>query len=170
MFLNIFESMTFRDATIKDLPAIVAIYNSTVESRLVTADTEPVMAIEKEPWFHEHTPGRRPLWMAEEDGMLLGWVSFQNFYGRPAYSGTAEISIYLSENSRGKGYGKKMLQYSFDQCPAFNIHTLLGFIFAHNHPSIQLFLQSGFEEWGNLKDIAIMDGNSYSLKIFGKKV
>jgi len=33
----------YRDATLDDLPGIVAIYNSTVPSRLVTADLEPVM-------------------------------------------------------------------------------------------------------------------------------
>ena len=31
-------SLSYRDATLDDLPAIVAIYNSTVPSRLVTAD------------------------------------------------------------------------------------------------------------------------------------
>ena len=34
--------MTFRDATLDDLPKIVEIYNSTVASRLVTADLESV--------------------------------------------------------------------------------------------------------------------------------
>ena len=34
--------MTTRLATIEDLPAIVAIYNETIASRMVTADTEEV--------------------------------------------------------------------------------------------------------------------------------
>ena len=40
--------MQIRDATIQDLPAIVDIYNSTVPTRLVTADTEPVLAGSRE--------------------------------------------------------------------------------------------------------------------------
>ena len=35
-------TLHFRDAVLDDLPGIVAIYNSTVPSRLVTADLEPV--------------------------------------------------------------------------------------------------------------------------------
>jgi L-amino acid N-acyltransferase YncA len=45
------------------------------------------------------------LWIVENDeSEIIGWVSFQDFYGRSAYDGTAEISIYLDEKFRGKGY------------------------------------------------------------------
>jgi L-amino acid N-acyltransferase YncA len=36
------ESVNLRDADEADLPVIVEIYNSTVPTRMVTADTEPV--------------------------------------------------------------------------------------------------------------------------------
>ena len=50
--------------------------------------------------------------MVEDDAKnIIGWVSFQPFYGRPAYDATAEISIYLAPLQRGKGYGKSILQY-----------------------------------------------------------
>ena len=161
----------FRDADIDDLPEIVSIYNSTVAGRLVTADTTPVSVESKVNWFNVHTPDRRPLWIVEdEQHEIIGWVSFQDFYGRPAYDGTAEISIYLHPNERGKGLGNIILQHCSTKCKELNIHTLLGFIFAHNKPSIQLFLNLGFKEWAHLEDIAVMDDNPYSLKIFGKKV
>src|SRR6476620_11766079 len=98
--------MQFRNATIEDLPLIVSIYNSTVPGRMVTADTAPVTVADKLQWFNEHSPDKRPLWMIESATGIIGWVSFQDFYSRPAYDGTAEVSIYLSELHRGKGYGK----------------------------------------------------------------
>lgn len=159
--------MIYRNATLNDLPAIVAIYNSTIASRLVTADTEPSTVEDKMDWFKKHQSANRPLWVVENGTEMIGWVSFNNFYGRPAYDGTAELSIYLHPQSRGKGYGKKILQYCIEQAPSLNIHTLLGFIFSHNKPSIVLFEQAGFEEWGLLKDIAIMDDKKYSLSIYG---
>ncbi len=163
--------INYRDASISDLFEIVAIYNSTISSRMVTADTEPVTVAQREQWFYEHNAATRPLWMAEdENNNCIGWVSFQNFYGRKAYEGTAEISIYLHGNKRGKGYGKQMLQYAIEKAASLHIHSLLGYIFAHNEPSINLFLQAGFSEWAHLRDIALMDGQYFSLKIFGKKV
>lgn len=163
--------MKFRDATQADLAAIVAIYNSTIEGRMVTADTEPVAVESKQQWFDEHTTDKHPLWMVEEDnGDCIGWVSFQEFYGRPAYRATAEISIYLAPSQRGKGYGKKILQYCINTAPSYGMKTLLGFIFAHNEPSLQLFYKLGFEKWGHLKNIADLDGTERSLNILGKRL
>lgn len=161
--------MIYRDAQLSDLNKIVAIYNSTIESRMVTADTTPVTIEEKVAWFHDHNPETRPLWMVEADGQDVGWVSFNNFYGRPAYQGSSEISIYLQPESRGKGYGKIILDHCIQSAPHLQIHTILGFIFTHNTPSIQLFKNAGFEAWANLKEVAIMDGEYYSLTIMGIK-
>ncbi|MEO8771353.1 MAG: N-acetyltransferase family protein [Ferruginibacter sp.] len=163
--------MQFRDAIIDDLPIIVAIYNSTIAGRMVTADTTAVAVADKVQWFHQHNNNKRPLWVVEDDDKkIIGWVSFQDFYGRPAYNGTAEISIYLDETERGKSYGKKMLEYAIEKSPSLGIHTLLGFIFAQNITSLQLFAKLGFEEWANLKDVAILDDKSCSLKIVGRKI
>ena len=162
--------MQFRNATIEDLPLIVEIYNSTVPGRMVTADTDIVSVADKLPWFHAHNPHTRPLWMVEENNNILGWVSYNNFYGRPAYDGTAEISIYLHPSARERGLGKVILAHCIGQAAHLQIHTLLGFIFSHNEPSIRLFKNAGFEEWGLLKEIAIMDGKPYSLSIFGLKI
>jgi phosphinothricin acetyltransferase len=161
--------MIYRDAQLTDLENIVAIYNSTIESRMVTADTTPVTVEERLQWFHEHNSTTRPLWMVEDGGKVIGWASFNNFYGRPAYNGTSEISIYLSEGNRGKGYGQKILSNCIQQAPALQIHTLLGFIFSHNVPSIQMLKNAGFEEWALLKEVAKMDGQYFSLIIMGFK-
>ncbi|WP_234413000.1 GNAT family N-acetyltransferase [Microvirgula aerodenitrificans] len=128
--------MRVRHAVRADLPGIVDIYNSTVPSRQVTADTEPVTVASREPWFDAHSPARYPLWVLEDAaGVMLGWISLSAFYGRPAYAATAEVSIYLAESARGRGLGRLALDYALEACPALGIRTLLGFIFAHNTPA-----------------------------------
>ncbi|WP_295212338.1 GNAT family N-acetyltransferase [uncultured Chryseobacterium sp.] len=165
------EELKFRNATPEDLPKIVEIYNSTIPSRMVTADTEDITVESRVRWFHEHTPERRPLWMVEDQqDNVLGWVSFSSFYGRPAYNGTVELSIYMAENSRGKGYGKKVLQYCIDNALKFDVKTLLGFIFLHNEPSLKLFRHFGFEDWGVFPDVAVLDGVERTLVILGKRI
>src|SRR5688572_17058629 len=115
--------LQFRDALLSDLPKIVEIYNSTVAGRMVTADTEPVLIDSRVNWFHEHNSQTRPLWIVSDDDKVIGWVSFQNFYGRPAYNATAEISIYLDETCRGKGYGKQVLDYAIEACRTLRIEN-----------------------------------------------
>ena len=163
--------LLYRDATLQDLPRIIEIYNSTVASRMVTADTEPVSVDSKLKWFDGHPPDKRPLWVIEdESNNVVGWVSFQSFYGRPAYNATVEISIYLDPSYRGKGIGRQVLQHCIAVSPNLGIKTLLGFIFANNEPSIKLFRDFGFEEWATFPNVAILDGIERSLKILGKRV
>ena len=165
------NQLKFRDASEQDLPRIVEIYNSTIASRMVTADTSSVSVASRQKWFDEHNSSKRPLWLVEdENDQMLGWVSFQSFYGRPAYDATVEISIYLDEQQRGRGLGKQILQYCIDRAPDLGVNTLLGFIFAHNLPSITLFEKMGFREWANLPNIATLDQEERSLKILGIRI
>ncbi len=162
--------MIVRDAVEADLPAIVAIYNATIPSRLVTADTEPVSVKSRLPWFREHHAGFRPLWVVETDGHIVAWLSFSSFYGRPAYNATAEISIYVAPEFRRQGIGRELLREAIDHAPSIGIKTLLGFIFAHNEPSLWLFLDFGFQQWACLPGVAELDGIERSLLILGKRV
>jgi L-amino acid N-acyltransferase YncA len=162
--------MKFRDAVIEDLGRIVEIYNSTVPLRTVTADTLLITVDSRINWFHEHTADKRPLWIIEENEKITGWISFQYFSTRPAYRYTAEISIYLAPETRGKGVGKKALTYAIGQCEQLNIKTIIGLIFAHNEPSIKLFSSFGFEQWGVLQNIAELDGVERSTVIVGKRI
>lgn len=163
-------ALTFRHATQQDLPTIVAIYNSVIPGRMVTADTEPVSVESKLSWFNNHNPQKRPLYIVTDNHNVIGWVSLESFYGRPAYNQTAEVSIYLDEAARGKGYGKEILKTIIDQAPAFGIKSLLGYIFAHNEPSLKLFKSFGFEQWALFPNVAVLDGVERSLIIVGKRV
>lgn len=164
------STITIRNAVIEDLPAIVEIYNSTIPGRMVTADLEPVSLKDREKWFYDHSPDFRPMWVAERQGEICGWLSFQSFYGRPAYNHTAEISIYVSESCRKLGLGHILLQEALEACPTFDIKSPLGFIFGHNEPSLRLFYSFGFENWALLPRVAELDGVERDLIIVGKRL
>jgi L-amino acid N-acyltransferase YncA len=159
-----------KDAQFSDLGRIVDIYNSTIAGRQVTADLEPITVESRIPWFEQHTPEHRPLWVLVKDGQIAAWLSFQSFYGRPAYSGTAEISIYVAEEFRSQGLGRILVQHAIDKSPDIGVHTLLGFVFGHNEPSLGLLRQFGFERWGHLPKVANMDGVERDLMIVGLRV
>ncbi|RQO38539.1 N-acetyltransferase [Herminiimonas sp. KBW02] len=162
--------LPYRLATLDDLPAIVAIYNSTIPSRQVTADIEPVTVVSRHAWFLEHTPDQRPIWVMEEQGRILGWLSYSNFHARAAYAATVELSIYLHEDARGKGLGAYLLQEAMAYAPKLGIHTLVGLIFGHNLPSLKLFERHGFERWANMPRVATLDGVERDLVIVGKRI
>ena len=163
-------SITHRPATRNDLAQIVQIYNSTIPTRMVTADTEPVSVESRVSWFEEHTPGFRPLWVVEAEGQIAAWLSFSSFYGRPAYNKTAELSAYVNQLFRRRGLGSYLLTQALAQAPVLKVDTLLGFIFGHNEPSLALFRRFGFSRWGELPKVAALDGIERDLIIVSRRV
>jgi L-amino acid N-acyltransferase YncA len=116
--------MMIHDATEANLPAIVAIYNASVPGRTATADTETVSVESRRDWFRDHDPEIRPLWVAVDDEVVAGWLSFQSFYGRPAYHATAEISVYITPALQRKGIGRETAsQGSRESTPTRIKHT-----------------------------------------------
>jgi L-amino acid N-acyltransferase YncA len=168
--------MQIRLALETDLPSIVEIYNAAIPTRLATADLEPISVESRRSWLRSHD-ARYPVWVitigdrdiqSDQNEQILGWLSLQMFYGRPAYHKTAEVSIYIAPSSQGNGLGKELLGFAIAQCPSLNITKLVGFVFAHNAASRRLFERLGFTEWGFLPEIAELDGIDQSLVIFGK--
>jgi phosphinothricin acetyltransferase len=162
--------MDIRNAIKADLPAIIAIYNSTIPYQTVTGDLEPVTIESRLEWFQAHSPDKRPLWIVETEGQILGWLGFQSFYGRPAYDTTAELSIYVSPDHRRRGIGRVLLQRAIAESSTFGIKTLLGFIFAENQPSLYLFEQLGFQRWGYLPKVAKFGKTERDLVIMGLRL
>jgi phosphinothricin acetyltransferase len=162
--------VTIRDATAADLATIVAIYNAAIPGRLATADTEPITVESRTAWLAAHAPDAYPLWVAEADDAIAGWLSFQPFYGRPAYRATAELSVYVSPSHRRRGVARALVAHAIESGPALGFATLLGFVFGHNTASTALFTGFGFERWGDLPRVAVLDGVERDLTILGRRL
>lgn len=160
-----------RDATEADLPAIVGIYNATIPSRMVTADLEPVTVESRRGWLSAHQKSARPIWVVcDSSDSVCAWLSFDPFLARAAYDGTAMIAIYVAPSKRQHGYGRQLLTAAIARAPRLGFHTLLGYIFGHNEPSLRLFETHGFAQWGHLPRVAVLDGVARDLIIVGLRV
>ena len=162
------HNMIIRDAVEADLPAIVEIYNATVPTRMVTAELEPTTVEARLPWFREHSPGQHPLWVAESEGRVIGWLDFKKFLPRAAYRRTAEISLYIDEKFRRRGMGQRLLEQAIARAPSLGVTALVGLIFGHNEPSLKLFQLLGFERWGFFPGVAQLDGVERDLVVMGQ--
>jgi len=162
--------MRIRDALESDLPAIVDIYNATVPTRMVTAELELTTVEARMPWFRAHTSDRHPFWVMEIDGQIAGWLSVQSFLPRCAYRGTAELSVYVDQRFRRRGVARTLLERAIARASSLEINAMVGFVFAHNEPSLKLFERLGFERWGLLPRVAQLDGIGRDLTIVGRHV
>ncbi|PSJ79984.1 GNAT family N-acetyltransferase [Neisseria iguanae] len=158
------------EAVQDDLPAIVAIYNSTIGSRQSTADLQPVTVAERQAWFETHG-GKRPLLVLRDArNEIAAWGSFSDYYPRQAYHISAEISVYVRQDVRGAGVGKVLLRHMLERAPSLGICNVLAVVFGHNHASIRLFRSFGFEEWGRLPQVCDLETRLADIVILGKKI
>ena len=164
------EEMRIRDAADLDLPAIITIYNAAIATRIATAQLEPVTLEQRRNWLKEHSPDRHPFWVLETDRQIAGWLTLKPFLPRGAYRGADEVSVYVEEKFRRRGVARALLEEAIARAPSLKIHAIVGLIFAHNHPSLKLFEQLGFEKWGLLPRIARLDKNERDLTIMGRHV
>lgn len=155
-----------------DLAEIVAIYNSTIPSRQATADLQAVSVASRQTWFEAHQQPNRPIYIIknQEDGKILAWASLSDYYPRPAYHITAEVSIYVHEAARGMGLGRELLAYLLQQSPNLGIKKMIAVIFSHNHASVKLFQSFGFETWGRLPEVCDLGEHTADIVILGKNI
>ncbi|MDQ2868400.1 MAG: N-acetyltransferase family protein [Verrucomicrobiota bacterium] len=162
--------MKLRHAVEADLPVIVAIHNLGIASRISTAQLDPVTVDGRREWFRAHSPDEYPIWVAENDGMVAGWLSCREFLPRCAYRGTIEVSVYVDDKFRRRGIGRALMQEAIARGPQLKMHALVGLIFAVNEASIALFANAGFERWGLLPGVARLDGKQRDLTIYGRRL
>lgn len=162
-------AVSIRCANAADLPRIIEIYNEAVATRQSTADTGPATVESRRAWFEEHG-AEWPLWVAEADGRIVGWLSFQMLYGRPAYRITAELSVYVAQAHQRQGIGSTLLAQAIEAAPALGLRNLVGFIFASNRASVRLCESFGFKRWGTLPGVTEVDGDERDVVIMGLRV
>ena len=125
-----------------------------------------VFSGEYQEWFSQFDPTNRPIWVAEEDGRIVGCIYVSSFYGgRPAYDKTAEVSLYLAPEAQGRGLGSSLMRQMIDACPDLGITTLVGMHFDHNEATRRLNARFGFKKVGHLPEIAVVRDQLVGLEI-----
>lgn len=99
--------MAVRLATVQDVPRILGIYKPYVENTAISFEY-------KAPTLEEFTQRFLKItawfpWLVwEEQGVILGYAYGSLPFERAAYQWSAEASVYLCEDARGKGIGRKL--------------------------------------------------------------
>jgi len=144
--------LTIKQATLADLGQITEIYNDAIEKTTATFDTEPKTLAEQESWFANHDASH-PVLIAEQDGLIVAWMSLSQWSDRCAYCDTAEISLYVKEEYRGKGIGKELMKAIIQEGKTAGLHTVIARIAGSNKISTDLCKSFGFQYIGTMREV-----------------
>lgn len=141
-----------RVAAHDDIKAITSIYNEAILKTTATFDTEIKTLENRIEWFNSHSE-KYPIIVAGFNNKVVGFASLSQWSDRCAYSDTAEISVYVKEEYRGKGIGKQLIEDVVTIGENTGIHSILARITEGNKHSIYLHESIGFFHVGVMKEV-----------------
>lgn len=163
--------MNIRVACKEDLGAIHLIYNQAVDERFCTAHTNKVSRAYMLSWFEGHDPSLYPVFVAEEGGEILGWVSLGPYRGdREALRHVAEVSYYVHRACREKGIGSLLLGHAIGEAPSRGISVLVAILLNKNPASTGILKKFGFVQWGCMPGIALIGEEETDHLYYGRKL
>jgi phosphinothricin acetyltransferase len=151
------DDISIRQATVKDLEAINAIYNYYVLHSTCTYQTEPETMVDRRAWFDRHG-SKHPAVVALIAGEVLGWGSLSPFHAREAYRRTVENSIYVRHDAYRRGIGSALLKDLILRASEIGHHTIIGVIDGEQAASAALHAKHGFVQVAHLRQVGFKFG------------
>lgn len=153
----------------QDLQAILDIYNDAILNTTSVYNYEPHTLDMRREWFAQKQKDQFPLFVAEQNGVVIGFSTYGHFRVWAAYKYTVEISVYIHPAHRGKGVAKLLYPPLFEAAAAQQLHALVAGIDADNAVSIRLHEHFGFTTVGHFKEVGYKFGKWLDL-VFMQKV
>ena len=102
--------VVLRPGRTADVPELLDIYNHQIVSSVSPLHLEPRTLEQWEQWFADHQSEVHPLVVAESAGRVAGYACLSTFRPPAAYLTTAELSIYVRRDARGRGVATLLME------------------------------------------------------------
>ena len=135
--------MPIRPVRLSDTPQLLKIYSAYIPTSVTFEEvlpTEDVFAARITDFTR-----RFPYLVWEEDGVVLAYAYAHPYGERAAYRWSAELSVYVAKEARGRGIGLRLYGALLDILRMQGVHTAYGCIALPNDPSVAFHKALGFE-------------------------
>jgi L-amino acid N-acyltransferase YncA len=146
------------NATRRDLPEILAIYNEVIRNSTAVYTDVELTAERGAAWFDAKVGGGFPFVVARDASGITGFGSFGEFRAWPCYRHSVEHSIHVRVDRRGQGVGRALLIELLARAAILRKHTMIAGIDADNAVSIGLHLSLGFRTVGHFHEVGFKFG------------
>lgn len=142
-----------RPVTAADAAELVSIYAPYVLETGVTYEYE-VPSAEEFRGRIENITKNYPYLAAEEDGEILGYAYASSFHPRAAFLWSAEATVYMRKDARGKGIGRMLYAALEENLQKQNVQAVIALIADPNPESVSFHEKMGYRLAGRLTNCA----------------
>ena len=140
-------SQMIRLATIDDVPAIHAIYSPVVSETVISFEVEPP-SLEQMRQRITKVLAAYPWLVYEEEGDVRGYAYASQHRERAAYQWSADVSVYVHEQWRGKRVGRALYTSLFGVLRTLGYVNVFAGVTLPNAASVALHEAMGMEPLG----------------------
>ena len=123
------SDVTIRIASPSDAPELLAIYAPYITKTAISFEYD-VPSVEEFADRIRTTLEKYPYLAAESDGHIVGYCYVSILHGRQAYDWSVETSIYVDQNCKRMGIGKKLhdaLEQALSAMGILNLNACIAF-------------------------------------------
>lgn len=156
--------MIVRDARDGDASALMEIQNPVIRDTSATFNS-----VEKtEADFHAAFRDLPCFLVAEEAGVILGFVSYDQFRRGVGYARTVEHTIVLAEEARGRGVGRALMAAVEDYARVAGIGSIWAGVSGENPDGVKFHARLGYETVATLPRVGFKFGRWMDLVLMCK--
>lgn len=151
------SGQNIREAVSADAEALLAIYAPIVQHTAISFELTPPTVAQ----FAERirTYGASHGWLTlEQDGQLVGYAYGTPHREREAYRYSAEVSVYVHPDWRGRGVGGALYARLFETLAARGCFHAYAGITVPNEGSMALHARAGFRHIGTFPSVGFKFG------------
>ncbi len=158
-----------RHATIRDVPAMLAIYGPYILETAITFEYE-VPTLEAFTQRFTSICRQFPWLVWEEDGEILGYCYGDRAFARAAYQWDADLSIYLRMDCKGRGIGRKLYHAVEELLRKQGYLVAYGIVTSSNEASRAFHKAMGYEAVAEMKNCGWKFGKWHGITWFEKRL
>lgn len=141
--------MIIRNGVASDSASIAGFWTPQILTTAITFSAAPKRAEDVEQMIE-----RRPCFLvAEFEGRVVGFITYDQFRGGAGYQHTKELTIILAPAAQGQGAGRALLETAMERARAQDVHVLVAGVSGENTNAIAFHERMGFKTVGVMPQV-----------------
>jgi L-amino acid N-acyltransferase YncA len=125
-------ALTLRPAHAADAPALAALWNPWITGTAITFNPDPKSPEDIASMIAARQAAGHAFFLAEADGVLLGFATYAQFRSGAGYARSMEHSVILAPQARGRGAGRALMAAVEAHARAAGAHQMIAGVSAEN--------------------------------------
>lgn len=157
-----------RQANAPDAPRIAPIWNHVIRETVATFNSVEKTEAEVAGIIQTRQAAGHAFLVAESNGAILGFATYDQFRGGIGYRRTMEHTILVAPHAFGLGLGRALMTAMEDHARQAGVHAMVGAVSAQNTDGRDFHLALGYLIVGRMPEVGHKFGQYMDLLLLQK--